>query len=105
VTALDAVREWVGSNPDDTTVNGFLARHDDNPDRAALAILRRRRADLAVAPASWRIDGDASETQGKADTLAALDDQIGRLERLCGVDTGGATVTSAPICPTESIVR
>lgn len=95
---VEAVREWVGSDPDATTVQATLTRHDGDAHRAALAILRQRRADVAAAPERWDIDGDGSEQQGKAATLTALDRDIARLERLTGDTSAVVSLSSAPIC-------
>ncbi|HEX2578673.1 MAG TPA: hypothetical protein VHK88_20180 [Aquihabitans sp.] len=101
---VEAVRDWVGTEPSTTTIEAFLDRFatKSTPTAwAALSILRRRRRDVAVGPESWAVDGDYRETRNLTATLAALDLDIARLERITGDTTGTAKVLdSAPICAT-----
>ncbi len=76
------VREWVGSSPADTEVYAALDRYDGDTNRAALAILRARRADMVSAAAQWAVSGDYS--QDATANIKALDAHIGRLERVTG---------------------
>lgn len=100
--AVDEVADWVGNTVDTAVIAAALNRTSHDPHRAALSILRRRRMDLVDDVQSWRVDGDYSESKGSLiRRLAAVDDQIGRLERITG-DTDGRgldTVTSTPIRP------
>lgn len=99
VDPIWAVREWVGSLPEDGDIEDALVRHDDDAKRAALAILRVRRADLVASAAKWAVDGDYS--QDATANIKALDAVIGRLENDLGVDETANTLpmlTSTPIC-------
>lgn len=94
---IATVREWVGSTPSDSDLIATIGLHDGNPQRAALAILRVRRADLTAAAMQFAVAGDYS--QDTTANLKALDALIGRLERELGVDDDGlAVLTSTPIC-------
>lgn len=88
---IEAVRDWVGSEPDDAAIGGALARSGGDPDRAALSILRRRRNDMLTDPVDYSVAGDHSRSY--AENLARLDRLIGRLAVLCGDDADGSTVT------------
>lgn len=93
---LDQVRDWVGSTPDDATIEARYNQSagDEHPVEAtALAILRRRRADMVASPAEWRLDGDYQ--QKTEANIAALDAQIADLERI--VATGGGMVTTSQL--------
>lgn len=93
---LQSAREWVGSTPCDSDVLEAIDTHGD-PLRAALSILRMRRADLTAAAMKFAVAGDYS--QDTTANLKALDDLIRRLERDLGVDDDGlAVLTSTPIC-------
>lgn len=95
----DLVRDWVGSTPDDDTIDEVLARDDiTSPALAALAILRQRRADIIGGYERFDIDGDASWTVAKAATLKALDSAIAALESDLDLGTGLARLHVAPIC-------
>lgn len=98
MTPLLAAREWVGSQPPDGELLTIIAQHDGDPKRAALAVLRRRRADMSAQAAQWAVAGDYS--QSTVANIKALDDLIGRLERDLGLDDGDGlpTLKSAPIC-------
>ena len=92
---MDIAREWVGSSPCDPDLIEAITTHGTGR-RAALAILRARRADLATHPAKWGVAGDYSEDASA--NLAALDDLIRRLERDLGIDDDGLPqMTSTPI--------
>ena len=94
-TDLDVAREWVGSEPCDGEVLDAIEIHL-GPHRAALAILRARRADMVAAAARWAVSGDYS--QDTTANIKALDDHIARLEAVCGEATSALpTLTSAPI--------
>ncbi len=80
---IEAVRDWVGSKPDDPAVNAILARFDGQShtvERAALSILLRREADGG--PAKWSVDGDYS--QDASANLKALQARIARLRAITG---------------------
>lgn len=96
-TPLQIAREWVGSQPDDTALQAAIDEWR-SPHRAALAILRARRADMIAQPAKWAVVDDYS--QDASANLRALDDQIARLEALVpeeGTDPVGWS--STPIIP------
>ena len=90
---LAAIRQWVGSVPDDVELLTLLAAGDE-PQRIALQILRVRYADMVTNPAKWAVVDDYSQ-DGTAN-LKALAAQIGRLENALG--EGEVTFTSTPIC-------
>lgn len=94
--ALDAavlaqIRDWVGSTPDDDTVEAVFNRDDvGTVNLAALAILRQRRADLENGPDSFEVVGDYKETTiGKA--FESLSNRIAELETLTGASTQALT--------------
>lgn len=92
-TDLDLVRDWVGSQPDDTTVTATLARFDGDtqaPTRAALVILRRRLADLEAAPSSMSIAGDVSWST-TVDQAQGIRAKIARLEVILGETSTSST--------------
>ena len=100
------VRDWTGvAYPaDDDAITAQLVRFDDDPLQAALALLRRKLADLETGFSSFSTDGDASWTRSK-EQADAVRDKVARLERLCGVTaTGRETMTSTPICGPEDHV-
>ena len=105
MTLIDDVRDWVGSTPDDDTIQGVIDRYDTDTEpakRAALSILRRRRADLdGTGARSFSIDGDVSWGSVGKDALTGLDRKIAHLCGLVGepVDTGLPALTSTPILP------
>lgn len=84
MTPIQIAREWVGSQPDDATLTAEIAAWGGAL-RASLAILRARRADLIASPAKWAVVDDYSQDVG--DNLAALADQISRLEPLVPGET------------------
>lgn len=93
------VRDWTGDAypADDDAITVQLVRFDDDPRRAALALLRRKLADLETGYSSFSTDGDASwsHTREQADAVRA---KVARLEQLCGVTTSGReTMTSTRI--------
>lgn len=93
------VRDWTGDAwpTDDDAITVQLVRFDDDPLKAALALLRRRAADLEGGFSSFSTEGDASWSR-RADQLAAVQDKVARLERLCGdTATGRETMTSTVI--------
>lgn len=93
---IDAIREWVGSAPDDNTVESTYNR-TGTVELAALRILRQRRADLLAQPAEWDLDGDYGQRVGKnLDELAA---QIAALEAITGAAGAGSMVTSQLVRP------
>lgn len=81
------IRDWVGAAPDDDTVREHLRREQGGlaaRERAALRILRRRRADMAAgggAVTGLTVPGVISVTQAAGDARA-LDEAIARLEVL-----------------------
>ncbi len=89
---LAAIREWVGSTPDDAAVETVYLR-TGTVEAAALSILRTRRADLVTGPVSWAVEGDYREDRSK--NLDALDRLIARLEgEAVIVDPATAMTTS-----------
>lgn len=93
---VSKVREWVGSGVDASDIADALAEHDGDTDRAALAILRLRRADMVMEAAKFAVAGDYS--QDATANIKALDAQIGRLERALELDEAGLPeMTSASI--------
>jgi len=92
VSDLSIAREWVGSEPCDNDVRAAIAVHD-SAERAALAILRARRADMVAAAARWAVAGDYS--QDTTANIKALDAQVARLERLCGEDDDALPVVNS----------
>lgn len=75
---IEDIRDWTGSQPSDQVITETWDRVGEGVDKTALAILRRRRADLG--PEKWSVQGDYSEESTKA--VDRLDRQIARLERL-----------------------
>ena len=98
------VRDWTGDAwpTDDDAITVQLTRFDDDPQQAALALLRRRAADLELGYSSFSTDGDASWSRTK-DQLDAVRAKIVRLERLTGADAtaGRETMTGTPILGPE----
>jgi len=93
---IAAVREWVGSDPDDDTVEAELDRWVDDPhpvERAALAILRVRLADVLAGPAKWAEGQDYSEDWSS--NLKLLQGRVARLEGIVGADADLAAPTVA----------
>ena len=80
---LAIVREWVGSEPCDNDARSAVSIHG-TAERAALAILRARRADMVAAAARWAVADDYS--QDTTANIKALVESIARLERLTGED-------------------
>lgn len=100
-TAADreAVRDWVGSTPDDPQIDAALTRFDGvgaRIDLAALSILRRRRVDLTTRPGTWSNEDGWSENWTQVG--GALDQLIGHLE----ARTGGQPL---PVVTTAQLVR
>lgn len=79
---IGAVRERVGTDLAEAEITTALAVHTD-PRRAALGLLRARRADLALTAARFAVAGDYS--QDTTANIKALDALIGRLERELGI--------------------
>lgn len=77
------LREWVGSSPDDATLEAQLDLYGVRS-LTALGILRVRRADLLGDPLSYSIRGDV--TVNAAGNLSALDILIARLEGIAVAD-------------------
>ncbi len=100
MTAIDDVRDWVGSEPDDATVLETLDRFaaiTQPVERAALVILRRRRADL-YGDRSFAVAGDYSQTAASVENVKALTASIARLEGLVdGEASPPATMTSTTL--------
>lgn len=98
------VRDWTGDAwpADDDAITVQLVRFDDDPLKAALALLRRRAADIEGGYSSFATEGDASWSR-RADQLAAVQRKIGQLERLTGTDatSGRETMTSTAILGPE----
>lgn len=80
---IEAVRDWVGSTPDDTAITAQIDRFPGDAqatDRAALAILLRRQADDSFD--SFEVKDDvawskASWSKALADRIAALRARLG----------------------------
>lgn len=88
---IDDVRDWVGTEPDDATVQAQLDRFastEQPAERAALAILLRRQADAG--PARWAVSGDYSEDDG-----AGQKDLANRIAQLRGLL--GEAIDTAPL--------
>ncbi len=101
MSLLDDVRDHVGNQPDDATVLDFLDRYaavTEPAARAALSILRRRRANLD-ADRSFAVAGDASWGAVSVEGLRALDAKIARLEGVVGeiAPSRLPALTSVPI--------
>lgn len=98
------VRDEVGDQPDDDTVVATLDRfavdEATQADRAALSILRRRRANL-LDDRSFAVAGDTSWGAVAVDNLKALDAKIAEIRgRIGGDETPADTlpvVSSTPI--------
>jgi hypothetical protein len=93
-TTLAQIRDWASSTPDDDTIEATFGpddRHvrDTGTDLTALAILKKRRADLLANPTAFELVGDYREDRGK--NLEALNAQIAELAALCGVGAGQLT--------------
>jgi hypothetical protein len=84
---IDEVREHVGSTPDELAIIDALDRSEDNVLRAALRILRIRRADLISGPGRLSVDQDYSREITKTQ-LDALDRQIAEVLRLIDLEDG-----------------
>ena len=84
---VSKVREWVGSSIESAAIAAALSEHDGDTDRAALAILRARRADMVMEAAKFAVAGDYS--QDATANIKALTDQIERLERALDLDEAG----------------
>lgn len=100
---IAAVRDWTGEAwpTDDDAITVQLVRFDDDPDLAALALLRRLAADLEGGFQSFSTDGDASWSRG-ADQLTAVRAKVARLEQLTGsVSSRGETMTGTVIAGPE----
>jgi hypothetical protein len=75
---LAAIREWVGSTPDDTTLLVLLEDHGGDVKRTALGVLRTRYADMISNPTKWATVDDYSEDW--SENLRVLRAQVVRLE-------------------------
>ncbi len=84
---IDQVREHVGSTPDDIAIEDALDRTEGSPLRAALRVLRLRRADLIAGPGRLSVDQDYSREITKTQ-LDALDRQIAEVMRLIDIEDG-----------------
>src|SRR5690625_1609200 len=83
---VDIERDWVGSESCDADVVVLIDQYG-GPQCAALAVLRRRFADMVAQPESWDIKDDYGQSMGgNIDYVAGL---IRRLETLC---PGGSPV-------------
>ena len=92
-TQIEAVRDWVGSTPDDPAIAAQVDRFPGDAkatDRAALAILLRRQADDSFD--SFEVKDDVAWS--KASWSKALADRIAALRARLGGDD--ANVTGAP---------
>lgn len=86
---IRSVRNWTGRQPSDTDIQQAIT-DTGTLDLAALSILKQRRADMVSQPGKLAVAGDVTVETTPAQ-LAALDAQIGALEKLTG--TGPARVT------------
>lgn len=78
------MREWIGSTPDDATLEERLAVYDGVRSLTVLGVLRTRRADLLADPLSYSIRGDV--TVNATANLAALESLIASLEAVAVAD-------------------
>lgn len=76
---LAAIREHVGSTPDDAVLRVQWERLG-TVEKVARSVLRARLADMLAAPADLRVDGDYAESRAK--NIDALTKQIAALEAL-----------------------
>lgn len=83
-TQLAEIREWIGDDPDDSTVQALWTAYG-TVNRVSLSVLRRRRAALLADPAKLSIDGETSEDWTA--NLNALDSDIAALEGGVVTDT------------------
>lgn len=97
---LAEIREHIGSAPDDATVETVYDRKEASgveDDKlvasTALSILRQRRAEFTIRPASFSVPGDYS--QSTTGNLTALDSKIAELEAITG--EGGGAVSTAKL--------
>lgn len=91
---LAQIRDLVGSQPDDDSIEATYLRDDmGTVNLAALSILRRRRSDMELAPETFNVQGDYSQSTGK--NLDALNKRIAELEALCGV--GSSTLSTGQL--------
>jgi hypothetical protein len=88
----EVIRDWCGTDCDDL-IPDALARNSNDPERAALSILRRRLAGLGVD--QFAVAGDYSQN-GSAER-AWIVRQIGRLERLTGDVAAGVDVPAVAV--------
>jgi hypothetical protein len=54
---LTAIRQWVGTTPDDTIIGNIFTGQADNHDRTVMFILRQRLAALTTEPSSLTVPG------------------------------------------------
>jgi hypothetical protein len=86
---LDRARDYVGSSPDDATLQAYAADLADSWVRVALRVLRRRAADLASAQSqSLTIPGVIGVSTSQSSKLTDLRRLIGELEALLADETG-----------------
>lgn len=78
---LGRIRDWVGGEPDDTTLDGFMTELRSWP-QVAMRVLMRRLADFQRRPASLGADG---LSQGTAANITSLEKRIDRLQLLVDV--------------------
>lgn len=80
---LNGIRRWVGSTPDDATIEAtFNIDGIGTVEDCALSILQTRLADLEGTPATFDVKSDYSQSTGK--NLDSLRDRISQLESLVG---------------------
>lgn len=97
---VDEVRDWTGSEwpADDDPILTQLERFDDDPQKAARALLKRLVADIEGGYSGASTSGDFTWSRSP-EFLKGLRDKVARLDNLIG-DTdaqGGATLTQTPI--------
>lgn len=85
--AIELVRRWVGSTPDNDAIAERLDS-GQSVERVALAILETRRADLIAGGPSFSISGHYSQGSS-AEFVKSLDDSISQLKAIIGGNRSG----------------
>lgn len=88
-TDRDWIRDWVGSTPDDGTLDDYYDQLGAR-EAVALRVLNRRLADMQANPASFSLSGVLSTST--VANLTALEKKITRLEGIA--NAAGVTVQS-----------
>lgn len=103
MSVIDDVRDHVGDTPDNDAITDAVDRFanvDHQVQRAALSILRRRRANLD-GDRSFSVAGDASWGAVAVANLQALDAKIAALRRVIGGDE--TPMSTLPVMTTTPI--